>query len=67
MNGFQLESDVTVNPDCVAPIKDEVVNICCFQFSCAAQSCKWLPACCVRSVHNIRELCWGNKFQLHYS
>lgn len=27
MNGFQLESDVTVNPDCVVSIEVEVVNV----------------------------------------
>jgi hypothetical protein len=27
MNEFQLESDVTVNPDCVAPIRGEAGNV----------------------------------------
>ena len=68
MNGFQLESDVTVNPDCVTPIEGEVVKMLFrFQFLCAAHSCKLPLACGVRSVQNIRELGWRNLCRLLYS
>jgi hypothetical protein len=34
-----------------------------YQFSCSAHSGMWLLACCIRSVQNIRELSWRNRFR----
>ena len=54
MNGLQVESDVTVNPDCVAPIKGGIQNDVLFP---ACVRCSLHQAAAgVRSVLSIREL-----------
>lgn len=67
MNGFQLGSDVTVNPDCVVTIEVDVVNVVSFPVFVRCSQLKLLLACGVRSVQNIRELGWSNQFRLLYS
>lgn len=56
MNGFQVGSDVTVNPDCVAPIKGGLRNDVLFPVCvhCSLHQ----AAAGVRIVLNIRELGW---------
>ena len=56
MNGFQVGSDVTVNPDCVAPIKGGLRNTVLFPVCvhCSLHQ----AAAGVRIVLDIRELGW---------
>ena len=54
MNGFQVGSDVTVNPDCVAPIRGGLRNDVLFPV--CVRCSRHQAAAGVRSVLSIREL-----------